>query len=181
MTDRNRLIDWTPNVADILSSPAQDFVRRHVVVRWKVMTELRALMEDIEGAEQDDLVETLSIKLVELLVEMELDLQGAEGIDKDHFHAFGMQFGLTHLARIDGRELAAALRSGAIGKDRLLENCNRLIEALPGHVPDPLQPNGQSDTLRAMRSWSKLAASTNADISVLNELMRALWRVDQCT
>ncbi|MGB7369906.1 DUF6031 family protein [Erythrobacter sp.] len=174
MTDQTRLIDWNPNLGNSLAIPAQDFVKRHVIVRWKIMTELRALIEDLEGAEDHDLVETLSIKLVELLVEMDLDLQGAEGIDKDHLHAFGMQFGLTQLAHIDGQRLAEAFRQDPIEKAILLENCNRLIIALPGDIPDPLQPDGQSDTLRAMRSWSKLAASTDADISALNELIRAL-------
>jgi hypothetical protein len=171
-------ISWFPNLQAGLPAPARSHVEAFIVTAWKLVIDGRALLEDFDGgASQPDLVACLKLKLVDLLMELDLELRGVNNMDDDHLLPLAMQRGLSEVALIDGPGLIAAVGLDA-DRDEVREHVGklweRLLAAFPGELPNPLLSDGQGPLLRALRNWSKLCRLGQVDDAFLTKLVKAI-------
>jgi hypothetical protein len=138
----------------------------------------RAFIEDLEGAaEQPELVAVLRWRLAEFFLELDLILQGACPVEDWHHAAIALEHGLSEIADVDGHELVAQCGLGDTGRSaesalELFRFWEGLVAAFPGRLPDPLQPAGQSELLRALRHWSKLCDAVGIPADFLQSLLQ---------
>lgn len=171
-------VSWFPNLTAGLPAPAHSHVEAIITTAWKLAIDGRALIEDFEGgADQPDLVVALKLKLVDLLMELDLNLRGVDNIEEDHLLPLALQRGLSEIAALDGAELIAAIGLDAEHQPDcrpVNELWESLLAAFPGELPNPLLADGQGPLLRALRSWSKLCRLGKIDDAFLTKLVKAI-------
>jgi hypothetical protein len=171
-------ISWFPNLSAGLPAPAASHAEALINAAWKLAVDGRALIEDFEGgADEPALVGVLKLKLIELIIEIDLNLRGVPGLNEDHLLPLALQRGLSEVALLDGAALVAAIDFGADLQrpdEHIGELWDRLLEAFPGEVPNPLLADGQGPLLRALRNWSKLCRVGQVDDAFLTKLIKAI-------
>jgi hypothetical protein len=171
-------ISWFPNLSAGLPAPAASHVETLINVAWKLAIDGRALIEDFEGgAGEPALVDVLKLKLIEFLIEIDLNLRGITSLDEDHLLPLALQRGLSEVALLDGAALVAAIGfDGDLQRpdEHVSELWDQLLAAFPGQVPNPLLADGQGPLLRALRNWSKLCRLSQVDDAFLTKLIKAI-------
>jgi hypothetical protein len=171
-------ISWFPNLEAGLPAPALSHVEAFITTAWKLVIDGRALVEDFEGgAGQPDLVACLRLKLIDLLMELDLELRGVNDMNEDHLLPLALQRGLSEVALLDGPALVAAVGLDADcheAREHIDKLWERLLAAFPGELPNPLLSDGQGPLLRALRNWSKLCRLGQVDDAFLTKLVKAI-------
>jgi Family of unknown function (DUF6031) len=161
--------------------PAAGSVRAWATAAWLLAVEGRAYLEDLDGGRNPAaLRQVVRMRLLELLLDVDDRLSGRAPVAEPHSLALALEYGLHTVAEIDGAELVVLFgldrEYGAPddGPDdgqvhRLWE---QLCEAFPGELPDPLQPSGQREVLRALRMWSTLCTAADIDAGFLEPFLK---------
>ena len=149
-----------------------------IAVAWLLLIDGNALLEDFEGAVgEQDLIDLLKVRLIELFVEIDLTLEGAGEIDDIHFLPLALDHGLHAMAHLEGGALCDLVAPGLHEQDphaRLQAIWDAVLAAFPGEVPNPLLADGQGDVLRALQNWSRLCRAADVDDGFLVPLVQAV-------
>jgi hypothetical protein len=171
-------ISWFPNLSAGLPFPIATHVEALVTAAWTLAIDGRALIEDFEGgAEESFLIDTLKLKLIEFLLDLDLILRGVTNIDEEHLLPLALERGLSEVARLDGAGLVAAIGLGAnddYPNERIHDLWSELLAAFPAEVPNPLLADGQGPLLRALRNWSKFCRAAEVTDTFLTKLIKAI-------
>jgi hypothetical protein len=168
-----------PSVRAGRGLPPDQAVRAWATAGWLLAVEGRALLEDLEGgANQPQLRQMVRLQLVELLTDVDIRLGGGVPPDKDHLLAVALEYGLHDVAELDGERLVRLFGldgefGTAVSEDgEARAFWDRLCEAFPGQLPDPLQADGQREILQALRLWSKLCTAAGTDAAFLEPFLK---------
>jgi hypothetical protein len=181
MTDSDRIPDAAvlPVLRTGRTMPAGAAVRTWATVGWLLSVEGRAYIEDVEGGvRQPEMRRLVLLRLLELLAEVDARLGGRHDIVGEHQLALAWEYGLHEVLDADGTAISDLfglddpLGSPDEAVTRVVTLWEQLCAAFPGELPDPLVPEGQGQILRALRSWSKLAAATHIDASFLEPFLK---------
>jgi hypothetical protein len=159
--------------------PAGAAVRTWATVGWLLSVEGRAYIEDLAGGVlQPEMRRLVLLRLLELLAEVDARLGGRPDVVAEHQLALAWEYGLHEVLDAGGTAVSALfglddpLGAPDEAVTRVVALWERLCAAFPGELPDPLVPEGQAQILRALRSWSKLAAATQTDASFLEPFLK---------
>ena len=139
---------------------------------WSAITEVHNILDDAIGADgRDEYVGRLRVKLVECIQEMDEILRGGDAADDPmHCLARALENGIR-CVNLDASSVTDLLvNRDSSEPDVGLSFANEIVELLarlPGEIPNPMQPGGQRLIIRNLRSWSKIAAVVNEDLSFL--------------
>jgi hypothetical protein len=172
-------IRWFPRLRIGTAAPAPARVETLVSVSWLLMTELHAYLEDVSGAPADeDVQQSLALRLAELAVALDLRLRGDQEMDELHHLPLLLEFGLTEVAQLAGDEVVEALSlAAAQAPDRaahLTRTYESMLAGFPARLFNPLLPETQGQVLRTLRTWNRLCSTAGTDPAFLAPLMRSL-------
>jgi hypothetical protein len=168
-------IDMFPSVRAGRGRSPDAAVEAWVTAGWLLAVEGRAYLEDLAGGtDQPDLRQAVRLKLLDLLCDVDHRLTGTDVVG-GHQLALALEYGLREVAVLSGGQVVDLF--GPDGTDdpdelRLVAFWAAVCAAFPGELPDPLQPSGQGQILRALRNWSKLCAATGSDAGFLEPLVK---------
>lgn len=162
-----------------LRREASSEVEAWATAAWLLAVEGRALVEDLEGGvEQQAMQHVAVVKLLELLADIDVRLSASAPLDEMHLLAVALEHGLSAVLAASGPELieifslADGLAGGDAGPTRVIELFDRIVDAFPGELPNPLLASGQGPVLRALRAWGKVAEAAEVDASFLEPFLR---------
>lgn len=147
---------------------------------WLALASLRNVLEDVAGADgRVEYLYGLRTRLIATGYEIDCLISGRKSVAKEHQLAVALESGLPSLG------LSAADIVGRLAFDTATPDTEQLksamfafgdvlLRALPGDIPESQGPSGQGQILRAMRLWSKIAASTGDDLGFLANRFREL-------
>ncbi len=176
-------ICWFPRLVSGAAGVPARHVDRLVAVSWLMMTELFAYLEDVEGADDDAVLQVLAIRMAELAADIDGRLRGELGMDEIHQLPLVLEYGFSEVAQLDGTRAAPllglansgdGLAAGIKRAERLKAVYQKLVDSFPGDLFNTLLPQSQGQTLRTLRGWNKLCSATGTDAAFLAPLMRAL-------
>lgn len=172
-------IRFLPGLAAGWARTGGQAVEDWVTVGWLLAVEGRAFIEDLHGGtEQPELQFGVALRLLELLAEVDARLAAARPVDTVHGLAVALEFGLREVATMAPADVAETfgVSSGLrpeVGCTEAIDTFwDALLDAFPGHVPDPLLPSGQGEMIRALRNWSKAATAVGRDAGFLEPFLK---------
>lgn len=143
-----------------------------VTATWLTAVEVRALIEDIEGAAGEPaLVEAVKLRILEVLLEIELELANRPKPSNVHALAHVLEFGFREIAEIHGDRVAGAFGLGSGESSNLERFWCELVAGFPGGLPDPLKAEGQGEMLRALQVWNRACKTLGVEADFLRPLL----------
>ncbi|MDP3745636.1 MAG: DUF6031 family protein [Phenylobacterium sp.] len=141
---------------------------------WLALSHFRSILEDVEGVEgRDQYLVALRYEIAEKLQEVDALLTGtASEVGPAHRLAYALEhgyvaFGLSGAAVREAMGFDQRQVSFDVLHEAVLAFGRRVLEDLPGEIPDTMGPSGQRQVIRAMQNWSVAAAATGDDLGFL--------------
>lgn len=157
---------------------AREAVQAWTTAAWLLAVEGRAYLEDLDGGvHQPEMRAVVKLRLLELFADLDARLAGARAPGEDHLLSIAVEYGFDELIQLDGDELMSftEIHEGLLTTNAadagIRELFQSLVDGFPGQLPNPLAPEGQSEILRAMQIWSRLASGLEMDIAYLSRFL----------
>ena len=167
-----------PRLATGEVRPAAERVQAWAMAAWLAGVELRAFIEDLQGGDmQPELRQVVKFRCLELIAVIDALLRGVPRPAGEHALALALEYGLSEVVIADGPGLIEALEldeplgEATASIDGVEAFFDALVSAFPGQLPNPLEPQGQGETIRALQLWSKLCDRTGTDAKFLKPLL----------
>ena len=168
-----------PKIKAGYKRPVQNEIYALATFAFKLAVDVRAFLEDIEGARQDPhYLKTLKLRLLEMLYELNLVISSAGPMDELHFAALALEYGTPDIALLNGPALIETFGlwddfdSEDVDIGGAVELFARMLDEFPGEIPDPLVPSGQGVLLKALRNWDKICRTAQVDAKFIEDLLK---------